>query len=179
MSLFFTWAWCFQGSVKVLTVCTTFSCELQTVFLFPAGSWKAQGLILFIDSEHKAGVRAQRLFYSCICACVYFLCLWTNAFLDLCCLWIHQVGLNNLKIPSCNFSDQHCGYDLTFAKGLQCLFGEYLLFWCRSAFLNQKCYGIHVVHQHLLLLCFFFVEFFCMFMNSLCWLWPLTTSRQL
>ena len=64
--------------------CTRFSCELQTVFLFPAGPWKAQGRILFIDSEYTAGMSAHSLcglsviFIAvsvcvcvCVCACVH------------------------------------------------------------------------------------------------------------
>lgn len=76
-------AWCFQWSVKVLAVCTRFSSELQTVFLFPPGPWEAQGLILFIDSEYRAGMSAQRLcglsvvFYNCICLCMLCL-LWSD-----------------------------------------------------------------------------------------------------
>ena len=75
--------------MKLLAVCTRFSCELQTVFLFPAGPRKAQGLILFIDREYRAGMSAQRLcglsviftavrvsvcVSVCVCVCVCCAC---------------------------------------------------------------------------------------------------------
>lgn len=55
---FSSWVWCLQWRVKVLIVCTRFSCELWSVFLFPTGPRKAQGSLLFIDSEHGAGMSA-------------------------------------------------------------------------------------------------------------------------
>lgn len=62
--------------MKVLAVCTRFSSELQSVFLFPLGPREAQGLILFIDSEYRAGMSAQRLcglsvVFMAVSVCVY------------------------------------------------------------------------------------------------------------